>query len=219
MHAIFKAGLLALAIMVALLALTTAPAAAAFTCGATSSPCASTLTVADSRSGSSTLVTAGGLGIIRCSDSTISLNLTDEAASISTTGASVTFTTCRFNIDAGCTVTITPLAADAWTVTLTSSTPLQGPTWAITMVIGEVRIVFTTCNIASNNGTITLTRGSRLGAMHYTSSTGAMTADRTAIPYTVTGNLRTILGASGTASFTSWWTFVIDSTRRLVTVS
>ncbi len=210
-----KVGLLALVVVLGAFAFAAAPASAAFTCGAAASPCAVTMTSSDSR-----FVTAGGLATLSCADNTFSANVTDEAASASTTGASVTYTTCRINIDAGCTVTVTPTAADAWTLTLASSVPNGATSWDVNATIGEVRIVQRTCNIASNNGTITVTRGSTLrGCIRYTSTTGVLAISRCSVPYSVTGTLATILGRTGTASYSANNRTLIDATRKAPTIS
>ncbi len=210
-----KVGLLALVVVLGAFAFAAAPASAAFTCGAAASPCAVTLTAPDFR-----WVLGGGLIILSCADNTFSANVTDEAASASTTGASVTYTTCRINIDAGCTLSMTPTAADAWTLTLASSVPNGATSWDLNVTIGEVRIVQRTCNIDSNNGTILLTRGISLrGCIRYTSSTGVLAISRCSVPYRVSGTLVTILGRTGVASYGATNRAVIDATGRAPTIS
>lgn len=164
-------------------------ASASFTCAnARRSPtCSVTLTATardDSRSGSSnvTFSAGGGLVLVTCNDSTISSDVAGAdipstgSSNITFTGRNVDFrTSCRVSSDGACTVSVAVTPNDSrWTVTL--SEPSGTSPHRVALSIGEVRITFSTCFMADNNGVATLPAQS-LGTTctNYTVSTGILT--------------------------------------------
>lgn len=217
-----RLGLSALAISVVVACLWAPNASATWQCLSGGSPCAATITAtsADSSGSGSTsvqLVVAAGLVTLTCNDSTLSSEasspVTSGLSSITTTGGSVDFTTCRVSIDAGCSVTMVPTRGDSrWTVTLSSPSG-GGPSYALGMSVGTTTVTLRTCTSSSVNGTVTMA-GQSLGTTcaRYTLPEGILRLTRCSVAYTASGNVAGLIGASGTAALNVSYHATIDGT-------
>lgn len=205
-----------LALLVIVIACVLAPtASASFTCTGGRATCVITLTAtaADpSRSGSTAFRSTfpGGLAIETCTDFTISSDVRDPArtgaSNITFTGANVTFTGCSLNLDANCTVTITPPSGDSrWTITISAS-PRGTTSYSTGFSIGAFTSSFRTCRDAGNNGTIDIS-GQNLGTTCARYTAGATPGDGrpgiltlTSCRVAITSTVRNIAGGTETVS-------------------